>query len=244
MFDQSSQGKINAMSHLSTPSKMPCKTFDLSIYISGCAARCMFGIKGICYVMVNPKEYLQNRINKLQRNHDLLESKYFTSVMINELMEDGNRWFRFFSSGDFPNVEAIQKIMEVCESLKDGERKVNFWIPTSRDDLLTVYLTTGNTIPDNVCIRYSSPDPTLPQLPFQRELFIKNGVTYSATTLDKSKATCHASQERGGKCKTCRDCWDRAHQLTVYLIHGSSAIKRAKDFVKNMLHFGEGTIVP
>ena len=191
---------LNRGPHMSYPSKMPCPSFDLSVVLSGCAARCIYGIYKICYDITNfhTMDWNMPRKNLLKRNQNLLESKYFNSVMINELLEDGNRWFRFFSAGDFPNIEAMHKIMDVCRAIDIDIKK--FWIPTSREDILVEYLKTGNKIPDNVCIRYSSPsigDPTMPQLPYITELFEKHGVCYSATTLDKEKATCAASVTHG-----------------------------------------------
>jgi hypothetical protein len=234
--------------HMSTPSKMPCYSFDLSVLLSGCAARCMYGIWGICYAITNFHEMPWNlaRAKKLELNQELLESKYFKQVMINELLEDGNLWFRFFSAGDFPDIKAMHKIMNVCESIDINRKK--FWIPTSREDILYEYLNTGNKIPENVCIRYSSPtidDPTMPELPFLKELFEKNGICYSATSIDRSKVTCPASlMKKHGKCGTCRNCWDKTNKLVVYLIHNTTSIKRAKEYIKNKLHFGDGVTVP
>jgi len=227
--------------HMSVPEKMPCYSFDLSIYISGCILRCMFGIKEMCYVIWNQHERMPNRINFLKRNHDLLESTKFTSVLINELLEDGDKWFRFFSSGDFPDIESMHKIMDVCKAIDIDTKK--FWIPTSRDDILWTYLTAGNKIPDNVCIRYSSPNPTFPELPELKELFEKNGVCYSATTMNKSEATCPASINHSS-CGTCRRCWDKNIKLIVYLMHNNTAVARARDFIKGLLHFGDGAVVP
>lgn len=232
--------------HMSYPSKMPCPTFDLSVILSGCAARCVYGLTRICYDITNfhTMDWNIPRKNLLKRNQDLLESKYFNSVMINELLEDGNRWFRFFSAGDFPNIDAMHKVMDVCRAIDIDIKK--FWIPTSREDILVEYLETGNKIPDNVCIRFSSPtigDTTMPQLPYITELFEKHGICYSATTLDKEKATCAASITHGS-CGRCRDCWDKTNKLTVYLLHNTTSVKRAVEYLKSKLHFGEGAVVP
>ena len=233
--------------HMSSPSKMPCHSFDLSVILSGCAARCIYGITNICYVLTNfhDMEWNKNRQNVFKRNQKLLESKRFTHVMINELLEDGDRWFRFFASGDFPDIESMHKIMDACRAIDIGTKK--FWIPTSREDLLEKYLTTGNKIPDNVCIRMSSPvigDATIPQLPYLEKLFKENGVCYSATTMDKSKVTCHASLEKKGNCGTCRKCWDKSNKLVVYFIHNTTSVKRAKEYFKSFVGFGDGVTVP
>ena len=238
---------VNKGAHMSAPSKMPCYSFDLSVILSGCAARCVYGITNICYVLTNfhEMEWNKARQNVLKRNHDLLESKRFTQVMINELLEDGDRWFRFFAAGDFPNIESMHKIMDVCRAIDIGTKK--FWIPTSREDILETYLTTGNTIPDNVCIRISAPSigqASLPQLPYLQELFEKNGVCYSATSMDRKKVTCPASLKKHGECGKCRNCWDKTNKLVVYLIHNTTSIKRAKEYLKNAIGFGDGATVP
>jgi len=239
--------------HMSKSSKMPCYSFDLSVYLSGCAARCIYGIMKICYDITNfhTMEWNKARQNLLRRNHDLLESKYFTSVMINELLEDGDRWFRFFGAGDFPDIESMHKIMDVCRKI--NLVKVNnefvdkkFWIPTSREDILVEYLETGNTIPDNVCIRFSSPsigNPSLPQLPYITQLFEKHGVCYSTTTMNKDEATCGASITHTS-CGRCRDCWDKTNKITVYLLHNQVSVKRAIAYLKSLAGFGDGATVP
>ncbi len=232
--------------HMSAPSKMPCFSFDLSVILSGCAQRCLYGIQRICYVLTNFHEMEWNKARQkvLKRNHELLKSERFTPVMINELLEDGNRWFRFFSAGDFPNIDAIHKIMNVCKAIDIDNKK--FWIPTSRDDLLIKYLQTGNKIPDNVCIRYSSPSigkADLPQLAYVIELFKKNGVCYSETSMNRKEVTCPASLMKHGECRKCRKCWDRANKTIVYFIHNNTSIKRAKEYFKRLIGTGNGVTV-
>jgi hypothetical protein len=233
--------------HMSAPSKMPCFSFDLSVILSGCAARCVYGITNICYVITNfhEMEWNKARQNVLKRNHELLESVRFNSVLQNELLEDGDRWFRFFSAGDFPNIESMHKIMDVCRSIDIDVKK--FWIPTSREDILIEYLESGNTIPNNVCIRFSSPsigDPSMPQLPYITKLFKKHNICYSATSMDRKKVTCPASLKKHGQCGTCRNCWDKTNKLVVYFIHNTTSIKRAKEYLKNLIGFGDGATVP
>jgi len=216
---------MNEKSHLSHPTKMPCPTFDLGVIQSGCYKHCDYGQKGICYAKNNPHEYMPRRKRLLNRNNKLIKSARFVRTLSMEILAKSTSHFRFFSSGDFPNIEAFVKVMDLCKATPN----VSYWIPTTREDLLSKYLIEDkNVIPPNVCIRLSNAMVDTPTPQFMKDFWYKYGVTFSETSSNKNNATCHASLGKNGNCGLCRSCWNRNHKVTVYKIHGKTAVMKMK----------------
>jgi hypothetical protein len=219
--------KASKFPYLSQPSKMECYTFDLDIDKSGCASRCQYGQNNICYVQGNVyRENSPSRKAKKERNWILANSKSFVRVLTAQIRLTKKRIFRFFQSGDFFSLEFFKKVMRVCENLP----KVDFWIPTSRDDILNQFLAEGGVIPENTTLRLSAPIPNIPFHEGIIEFYSKwKNITFSETTTDPSLATCHASLE-GSSCGDCEDCFKPTHKKTVYAIHGKKALSNMKKF--------------
>ena len=214
---------------ISTNMKMECQTFDLDPVNSGCAERCNFGtvenqFKGSCYVLNNPNERWDSRKKKLEKNLDLINSKKFVSVMTYEIKRLRTIDFRWFSAGDFPNLESVKKIFAVCENLP----RVRFWLPTSRDDFLyQIFEVEGIKKPENLTIRYSSPTPLMPVPEPIKKIFSKHGINFSSTTDNAENANCQSSKD-GLSCGTCDLCFDESKPEIVYLIHGRTGRKNLK----------------
>jgi hypothetical protein len=213
--------KINkSISHLSTSEKMEMYSFDLDPKACGCADRCNYGKEKICYVLNNGHERYPARKLKLKRNLEFIKSDKFDSIKY-EILKTRQRQFRWFGAGDVPDYESFVKIIKVCKQLP----AVEFWLPTSRDDILTRFFEIEKAqVPRNCKVRLSAPDVCEEMPAFMLELCKKWGITYSLTTLDESKATCHASID-GGSCEMCEDCFKL--EPVTYLIHGRNARKRA-----------------
>ena len=119
----------------------------------------------------------------------------------------------------------FKKVMRVCENLP----KVDFWIPTSRDDILNQFLSEGGAIPKNTTVRLSAPNPGFSFHEGIIEFYSKwENITFSETTTDPSLATCHASLVEGSSCGDCEDCFKPTHKKTVYAIHGKKALSNMR----------------
>ena len=97
--------------HLSHPSKIPVPTFDLDVDRTGCVERCTYGKSKVCYVVNNPNENYPSRKAILKRNWDLINSDQFVAVLTKQIRHERINDFRFFSSGDFFDLESIEKII-------------------------------------------------------------------------------------------------------------------------------------
>jgi len=213
--------------YLSQPSKMECFTFALDIIESGCADRCQYGENKVCYVIGNKfRENSPSRKAKKARNFKLANSKDFVRILTAQIRLTKQRLFRFFDSGDFFSLEFFKKVIQVCKNLP----KIEFWIPTSRDDLLNQFLSEGGVIPVNTTIRLSAPQPGISFHEGIIKFYSKwKQITFSETTTDPNFATCHASLE-GSSCGDCEDCFKSTHKKTVYAIHGKANINNFKKY--------------
>ena len=218
--------------YLSQPSKMECFTFALDIDKTGCVDRCQYGQSKVCYVVGNRyRENAPSRIAKKERNWKLANSKSFVRILTAQIKLTKQRIFRWFDSGDFFSLEFFKKVIEVCKNFidKNGKASVNFWIPTSRDDLLNQFLAEGGVIPDNTIIRLSAPTPGISFHEGIIKFYSKwKQITFSETTTDPKLATCHASLVEGSSCGDCEDCW--TVPKTVYAIHGKANINNMKKY--------------
>ena len=207
---------------------MECYTFDLDIVKSGCAERCQYGQSKVCYVIGNRfRENAPSRIAKKERNWKLANSKSFVAILTSQIRLTKKRIFRFFQSGDFFSLEFFKKVMQVCLNLP----KIDFWIPTSRDDILNSYLAEGGVIPENATVRLSAPIPGISFHEGIIEFYSKwDNITFSETTTDPKLATCHASLVEGSSCGDCEDCFSPTHKKTVYAIHGRANINNLKKY--------------
>jgi hypothetical protein len=228
MLKHHAKKKAPKFPYLSEPSKMECYTFDLDIDKSGCADRCQYGQNKICYVIGNRfRENAPSRIAKKERNWKLANSKDFVRILTAQIRLTKKRIFRFFQSGDFFSLEFFKKVMRVCENLP----KVDFWIPTSRDDILNQFLSEGGVIPENTTLRLSAPIPNMPFHEGIIQFYSKwKNITFSETTTDPSLTTCHASLVEGSSCGDCEDCFKPTHKKTVYAIHGKANINNFKKY--------------
>jgi hypothetical protein len=207
--------------HLSVSEKMEVFCFDLDPQESGCLERCDYGVSGVCYVGNNHRENYKPRKAKLKRNLEFLKSNRFDSIKF-EILKTRQRQFRWFGAGDLPDFESLKKIVKVCEQLP----AVQFWLPTSRDDLLFQFFDVEKlTIPKNLTIRLSAPIIGEEMPAFMVAKCREWRISYSQTTLDESKATCHASKD-GSSCDMCEDCF--LPEPVTYLIHGRNARNRAQ----------------
>ena len=101
------------------------------------------------------------------------------------------KYFRWHDAGDLQSSDHLKKIFEVCERTP-GTRH---WLPTQQRKYLPLQ---GSTIPKNLVIRLSSSRI--------------NGLepkawTHSSSVVTDGSETCPAPKQ-GGKCGSCRACWN------------------------------------
>ena len=188
---------------LSTPGKMPCYSINLP------AAACITGqilakVSGPtchgCYAMKGRYRFKNTKIAMARRLEALSDSRWVRAMVV--LMKD-RKHFRWHDSGDIQSSWPLKRILEVCKQTPDTKH----WLPTREAKLLA--LMDPNIIPPNLIIRLSATKV--------------NGAAskswpWTSTVTDGKDKTCPAP-DQGGKCKSCRNCWDKSIKNVTYAKH-------------------------
>ncbi len=104
------------------------------------------------------------------------------------------KFFRWHDAGDIQSMDHLNKIFEVCKLTPETRH----WMPTREAQYLNQIK--PEAVPKNLIIRMSS--HMIDQKP------VKFWPWTSTVTSKKEGASCPAPQQ-GGKCGSCRSCWDR-----------------------------------
>ena len=214
------------MLKLSKASKMPCRSWSLQALDTCPASRDASGdlvdaCKG-CYATSGNYRFPNVKAPRVHNREDWKRDSW-VSDMVQEL--DNDRYFRWFDSGDIYDVRLARKILEVCEATP----WVKHWIPTRMHKFpkFTLVLQRLQSLP-NVVLRLSS-DSIMGET-------IEGPTTSTIATLEdapKGSYICEA-YTRGGKCDTCRACWDKSVSVVTYIGHGKSMVKNQNNLIKTL----------
>ena len=187
---------------LSAPGKMPCPSTTLP------AVACVTGSKLAkvpgttchgCYALKGRYNFKYTKIAMARRLEALKDQRGGRAMVT--LME-GRKYFRWHDSGDIQSSWHLKRILEVCKQTP----ATSHWLPTREAQLLQ-YLD-PDIIPPNLIIRLSATKV--------------NGAASKSwpwtSTVSTTTKTCPAS-DQGGKCKSCRQCWDRSIKNVQYAKH-------------------------
>jgi hypothetical protein len=127
------------------------------------------------------------------------------------------RHFRWFDSGDMYDLKLAWKIAAVMSRLPD----VKFWLPTRMHKFkkFATVIAFMQSLP-NCAVRFSSDSVTGETV---------HGATTSTIVPTPADApvgsfVCPA-YTRGGKCESCRQCYDKGTAIIAYPAHGVSMAK-------------------
>ena len=188
---------------LSTPGKMPCYSINLP------ATECKVGsilakVAGTtchgCYALKGRYRFKPTKIAMDRRLEALSDSRWVRAMVV--LMKN-RKYFRWHDSGDLQSAWHLKRILEVAKQTPDTKH----WLPT-REAKLLQYMD-PEVVPKNLLIRLSATKV--------------NGAAskswpWTSTVTDGKDKTCPAP-DQGGKCKSCRQCWDRSVDNVTYAKH-------------------------
>ena len=187
---------------LSVPGKMPCYSINLpatacnvgSILakISGTTCHGCYALKGR-YRFKKTKRAMARRLRAITGP---LWVKAMTALIT------GHKYFRWHDSGDLQGPAHLKNIIEVAKATPDAQH----WLPTREHKLLE--LMDPDVLPKNLLIRVSATKVNGPAPKWW---------PWTSTVSTKSK-TCPAP-DQGGKCRSCRACWDRSVSNVTYAKH-------------------------
>ena len=186
---------------LSKPSKMPgwsiglpakeCKTGGKLQAVKGSVCYDCYALKG-CYVFKVVQDAQYRRLAAI-KSSDWVEAM---AHLINSKKPDVFRWH---DSGDVQDLDHLHKIFEVCKLTPDTRH----WMPT-REAWIKNHLASK---PSNLVIRFSPP-----------MIGQENTTWPNSSMVVETGATCPAPSQ-GGKCGSCRQCWDSNIKVVSYGKH-------------------------
>ena len=169
-----------------------CKLGAILAKISGTTCYGCYALKNR-YIMPIQQAAMIRRLKALTHGS-------WTAAMITLIT--GHKYFRWHDSGDLQGPDHLKNIIEVAKATPDAKH----WLPTREYKLLQFM--DPAIIPKNLLIRVSATKV--------------NGPAPSwwpwTSTVSTTTKTCPAP-DQGGKCKSCRACWDRSVSNVVYAQH-------------------------
>ena len=190
--------------------KMPCPTYNTpaQLCITGSKLRKIKGsICHSCYAMKG--NFLYPSVNAgLVKNFKAFKHEGFVKAMSFLINRYCKTHFRWFSSGDIENMEALKKIVNICQNTP----KIKHWLPTKEGKIVSDYLKIHKNFPKNLTVRVSA---TMIDGNPSRSFKLTSSVHH------KKKAIGHEciAKFQNGKCLDCRKCWDQRIKNISYHKH-------------------------
>lgn len=200
---------------LSRPSKMPGPAYSLPTH--ACKKGAEYSkIKGSvcekCYAKRGPMSW-SSTVRAQERRLESLTRPRWVEAMVFLIERSGCEYFRWFDAGDLQGPEHLDRICDVARTLPE----VKFWLPTQEAAVVRNYALAHVDMPNNLCIRLSSPfiDGKAVNTQWLTTSVVADqrdypGAHYCPTTgKDRKQKTCGE----------CRACWDKQVQTVVYRKH-------------------------
>ena len=155
-----------------------------------------------CYALKgNYTRYPAIKAAQYYRLASLMDPRW-TEAMVTQVKRQ--KFFRWHDAGDLQSVEHLKKIFEVCNQTPNTRH----WLPTR--EVKYTRLMDPEAVPKNLKIVIS--DHMIDQVTPVKSWPYTSGVTTGPG------ATCPAPRQ-GGKCGSCRACWDRKTTRVIYGKH-------------------------
>jgi hypothetical protein len=204
---------IQFMPKLSKAGKMPCESFSLPAQACKTGSK-LAQVKGsVCHGCYALKGNYRFPSVKAPREHNLALLDDLESWQANMIMtikvSNASGFFRWHDSGDVQNYPHLLAIINIARELPS----IRFWLPTKEKAFLSQLKRDGVTMPDNLTIRLSM--AMIDQAP-------SNSAWTLTSTVHQNSApfgTECAAYTQGGKCLTCRKCWDNSIDNISYPKH-------------------------
>jgi hypothetical protein len=205
---------------LGNPSKMPGRSWGISAYECDTGNKLQHQEHAVCSPSVcyaKKGHYMCPSVkNAHKRRLAALDDPRWTEAAAYQINVLGERWMRWFDSGDLQSVEHLDMINWVAKRT----RHTNHWLPTHEVDRVGEYLA-SNKLASNLVVRISA--PFIEDRPFETHGLPTSTVHLhpnepvpSASGLRKESLECKA-YTRGHKCLTCRACWSPKAANISYL---------------------------
>lgn len=198
---------------LGNPSKMPGKAYGIPAIACNVGA-ILAKLKGTvchdCYALKGNYTF-PSVIKSQQKRLASLYHEQWVDAMVKQISHSKEKWFRWWDSGDLQSMKNLLNILAVARRTP----KVKQWIPTKEAKLMQEFAKTYgiDAIPDNLIIRISGTNvdgPATKRWPWTSTVHTPGNEWIGEE--------CRA-YTRGGKCGTCRMCWDKEVTNVSYPKH-------------------------
>ena len=205
---------LHMVGDLSKPSKMPghaygipaeeCRTGSILRKVKGSACSKCYALKG-AYTWKNSRPAFARRFVAIRGGSLWVAAM---SLILERMAAKGKTYFRWHDSGDIQDANHLHNICMVHRFAPNMQG----WIPTREYQILDGY---GEAIPNNLTVRVSA------HMIGQRapsRFGVSSMIIPKKQAAPEGVAHCPAPQQ-GGKCGTCRNCWDRTVPTVAYTQH-------------------------
>ena len=185
---------------LTRTSKMPglsyslpaweCKTGSKLRKVKGSVCSACYALKG------NYTRYKAIKAAQYDRLEKIKNSLWVAAMVVQVKRQ---KYFRWHDAGDVQDLEHLKKIYSVCKLTPE----VKHWMPT-REAWIKNHLASK---PSNLVIRFSPP-----------MIGQRNDSWPNSSMVVETGASCPAPSQ-GGKCGSCRQCWDSNIKVVSYGKH-------------------------
>jgi hypothetical protein len=207
---------------LSKPSKMPGYAYftpAVSCMVGTLLSRVKGSVCGSCYAKKG-RYVFPNVIRAMERRLKAIKKPGWAEYMVALLRKKysklpfDRRVFRWHDSGDIQSFEHLKSIIEIAKMLPE----IRFWLPTREWAIIRDYLDCGgNFIPNNLAIRLST---AMIGQPYEAVRNYQGArIQWSTVGYDGKGAFQCPAYSQGGKCETCRACWDTSIHSVNYAKH-------------------------
>ena len=185
---------------LTRTSKMPglsyslpaweCKTGSKLRKVKGSVCASCYALKG------NYTRYKAIKAAQYVRLKSLQDSRWIEAMTAQVKRSE---YFRWHDAGDVQDLQHLNNIFKICEATPDTKH----WLPT-REAWIKNEL---DRAPANLVIRFSPP-----------MIGQRNDTWPNSSMVVEKDASCPAPSQ-GGKCGSCRQCWDSTVKVVSYGKH-------------------------
>lgn len=232
---------LAAIGGLSSPDKMPCKSWSIpAIYcelgsklakLPGTTCSGCYALKGMYVAMPNVKAAMQRRYEILQRAMaDPVQGLAFVEAFAELLrrkakrtrarlakghvVSDDGRYFRWHDSGDLQSVRHLELIVAIADAVPE----VSFWLPTREAGKVKAYIEAFGPLPPNLTVRLSVPRMDDGPSDGLRSLGLPLSGVHAKRTPAEGFVECGAYRN-DGYCGDCRVCWTPTIEGVSYPKH-------------------------
>jgi hypothetical protein len=211
-------------------------SFAFNLPMSNCMDNCKYSFKnegsGIGYCISSNDHRFHSK--KREGNQKLIngDESIFLKTIIKEIKRTKHTNFRINSIGDFEfnnnGIKQFEKILNLAKHLP----KIDFWITTHNEYVLTKLFHNSKQELKNISIQLSHPEPNGIWDDFLKKYWNEKNIACTSTTRFKNKSNCNKSLKKTNGCQDCNQCYTPGFN-TVFYLHGKYAKSRLRKYLKN-----------